>query len=192
VDEFQGDGYTLVDDQLATDTQGVLESVGWSRSQGQPYEFEWTATFRAGRGTFTERDITRRNPTPNTGMSVPLRVDGVDLPGFRDYRTERSVGVQANAVFDRDNAENNDIVFESGTEQRYTFEGVHTGGPTERANATAALNDLVATREEVTLETRWPGYSVDGFVVAFDPTQQARFAGEMNHYRLEFLAGQRA
>jgi hypothetical protein len=192
VDEFQGDGYTLVDDELDIEKQVILESVEWSLTPGQPYDLEYTANLVVGRGTFESESIDRRNPTVNDGMDVMLRVDGVDLPGFRDLQVSRSVGVSPNAVFDRDSAENNDAVLDEGVQQTLTFEGIHVGTPAERANAHDALDNLVATADPITLETRFPGYSLEGFVTAYGPTQESRFAGEMNHFAFEFVEGTRA
>lgn len=192
VDEFQGDGYTLEDDQLGIERRGILESVEWSRTPGQPFDLEYQASFRVGRGTMGAEPIERRNPTVDTAMDVPLRVDGIDLPGFRDYQVSRSVGVEARPVYDRETAENNDIIMQEGVNWQFTFEGTHVGTTEERQSAHDALDALVATKEPVTLETRFPGYSIDGFVIGYEPVQQARFADNMDHYRLEFLYGTRA
>lgn len=192
VDEYQGFGYTLEDDDLNISKKCVLESVEWTLTPGQPYEFEYTATVKVGEGTFETDTISRRNPTVNTGMNVLLRIDGVDLPGFRDLRSSRSIGTEPKAVFDRSTAENNDIVVNEGTQQSFTFEGTHTGTKTERANAHNTLENLAATKDPVTLETRFPGYSIDGFVTAYGPTQESRFGNSLNHYQVEFVRGTRA
>lgn len=193
VDEFQGNGYTLEDDQLNTSKNVILESISWSRSPGQPYDLEYEAMMKLGRGTMQADPIDRRNPTVNESMPVPLRIDGVDLPGFRDYRKERNVGVNVNAVWDEgDGAENNDVMMETGVEERFTFEGTHVGTPQERATQHDTLDNLVATTDPVTLETRFPGYTLEGFVTQYGPTQETRFAGNMHQYRIEFTVGQRA
>jgi len=192
VDEYQGFGYTLEDSELDRDRTVVLESLEWSLTPGQPYDFEYEATLIVGEGTFETDTITRRNPTVNTGMNVMLRVDGVDLPGFRDLRKNRSIGLSPNAVFGRESADNNDVVVDEGVQESWTFEGTHTGTKTERQNAHNTLNNLVATKNPVTLETRFPGYSIDGFVTAYGPTQESRFGDSLNHYQVEFVRGTRA
>lgn len=192
VDEFQGTGYTLEDSELERNKTVVLESVEWSLTPGRPYDFEYEATLKVGEGTFETDRITRRNPTVNTGMNVMLQVDGVDLPGFRDFRKTRSIGTNVNAVFKRESAENNDIEVDEGVQESWTFEGTHTGTSTQRANAHNTLQNLVATKDPVTLKTRFPGYSVDGFVIGYGPTQESRFGDSLNHYQFEFVQGIRA
>jgi hypothetical protein len=193
VDEFQGDpGYTLEDDQLNISKTGVLESIEWSLTPGRIYELEYEATVRLGRGTFESRAITSRTPTVDTGQTPMLIVDGNDLPGMRDYKMNRSVGVNVNAVFDRDSAENNDVVFENGTEQTVVFEGEHSGTLTDRQNTDAALAALVARQNSVTLETRFPGYSLDIFVTNYESTLEQQRGGNSHRYRIEMIEGTRA
>jgi hypothetical protein len=193
VDEFQGDpGYTLEDDQLDYSKQAILESIEWSLTPGRIYELDYEATVRLGRGTFESRPVTRRTPTVDTGQTPMLIVDGNDLPGMRDYRMSRSVGVNVNAVFDRDSAENNDVVFEKGTEQTVVFEGVHSGTLTERQNADAALDALVATQNSVTLETRFPGYNIEILVTNYESTLEQQRGGNSHRYRIEMIEGTRA
>jgi len=192
VDEFQGDGYTLEDDQLDIQKRGILESIEWSLTPGRIYELDYEATVRLGRGTFESRSITRRNPTVDTGQAPMLIVDGNDLLGMRDYQMNRSVGVNVNAVFDRDSAENNDVVFEKGTQQTVVFEGEHTGTLTERQNADTALDALVATKNSVTLETRFPGYNLDVFVTNYESTLEQQHGGNSHRYRIEIIEGTRS
>jgi hypothetical protein len=192
VDEYQGDGYTLVDDILDVDRQAILESIGWEMTPGQPYEVQYTATVQVGTGTFEERPIQRRTPTVNDALPTMLRVDGIACPGMRSYQVDRSVGVEPTAVFDRDNAENNDIVAQAGVTQQVTFEGTHTGPRAERRTADAALDALAGTRENVTLETYFPGYELDGYLVAYDSNFQASYGTGRHNYRLEFVEGERA
>ena len=192
VDEFQGDGYTLEDDLLDIQKQGILEKIEWERNPGQPFDLQYEATFTVGQGTMGAEPITDLSPTVNDGMDVLLRIDGVDLPGFRDLRVSKSVGIEPKGVFDRDSAENNDIVMTEGVQRSLVFEGTHTGTASARATASNTLENLVATKDSVTLETRFPGYSIEGFVNAYGPTQESRFGDEMNHYRVEFVEGTRA
>jgi hypothetical protein len=192
VDEFQGGGYTLEDSQLDIQKRGVLESIEWSLTPGRVYELDYEATVRVGRGTFESRAITRRNPIIDTGQTPMLIVDGNDLPGMRDYRMSRSVEVNLNAVFDRDSAENNDVVFEKGQQQTIVFEGEHTGTLTQRQNADAALDALVATQNSVTLQTRFPGYDLDVFVTNYESTLEQQRGGNSHRYRIEMIEGTRA
>jgi len=192
VDEFQGDGYQLVDDQLDIQKRGVLEEIEWSLTPGRIYELDYEATVRLGRGTFESQPISRRNPSVDTNMDVMLRVDGNDLPGMRDYQMNRSVGIEQNAVFNRDSAENNDIVFEEGVEQTVVFEGVHSGPLTDRQNADAALDALTPTQNSVPLETRFPGYELEVFVTNYESTLEQQRGGNSHRYRIEMIEGTRA
>jgi hypothetical protein len=192
VDEFQGTGYTVVDDQLDIQKRGVLESIEWSLSPGRVYELEYEATVRLGRGTFESQTITTRTPGVDTGQTPMLILDGNDLPGMRDYRMNRSVGVSVNAVFGRDSAENNDVVFEQGVEQTVVFEGVHSGTLADRRTADAALAALVATQNSVTLSTRFPGYDLDMFVTNYESTLEQQRGGNSHRYRIEMIEGTRA
>jgi hypothetical protein len=192
VDEFQGDGCQLIDDQLDIQKRGILESIEWSLSPGRIYELEYEATVRLGRGTFESRSITRRKPSVDTGQTPMLIVDGNDLPGMRDYRMNRNVGVKVNAVFDRDSAEDNGIIFNQGQQQTIVFEGEHTGTLTERQNADAALEAITPTKNSVTLDTKFPGYDLDVFVTNYESTLEQQRGGNSHRYRIEMIQGTRA
>jgi hypothetical protein len=192
VDEFQGEGYTLVDDQLDLSKRGVIEAVEWSVTPGRVYELDYEATVKIGRGTFEDRQIQRRNPTFDAGMDVWARVDGNDLPGMRDYRAEKTVGIEVNAVFDRGNAENNDAVFQEGTTLTVSYEGVHSGTLAQRRQADADLAALAGTKENVDFETKFPGYTLSGFVTNYDSELEQQQAGNAHRYRLTFVVGERA
>lgn len=192
VDEFQGDGYQLVDDNLGLSLSSILESVEWSLSTGSPYAIEYTANVLVGRGTFESRDIVTRSPTVRTGMSTMLEIDGEPLPGMRDYRVNRSVGLDPKAIFNRSSAENNDIVSTAGVEQRVVFEGTITGSQSVRESKDAALDAKVATKDPLILKTQFPGYGLSGYVTRYDSVQETRFGEKLHHYRFEFVEGQRA
>ncbi|WP_258316936.1 hypothetical protein, partial [Escherichia coli] len=51
--------------------------------------------------------------------------------------------------------------------------GVITGTVSERQTKDAALDAKVATATPITLETHFPGYSIDGFVTAYNSTFKA-------------------
>lgn len=198
VNEFQGSpGYTVEDDQLDISKSCVIEGVEWSLTPGKIYEVDYETTVAVGEGTFESGSVDPRNPTVDTGMNVMLRVDGNDLPGFRDYRVRKEIGTEVKGIFDRESAENNDVLIDQGVQQTVAFEGVHSGSRSERASADAALDALVASENSVTLETRFPGYSLDGFVTAYSSTfEQQRTLGDAqdssHRYRVEFTVGQRA
>lgn len=192
VDEFQGEGYQFEDAQTGESLRGVLERVEWTLTQGSPFEIEYDAQYVIGRGTMDARSISERDPVVQAGMSVAARVDGVDLPGLRELRVQRSIGVNPKAVYNRSSAENNDIVGEDGVQHEITFEGTHTGSETARASADAALDDLVATKNPVVFETRFPGYSLDGFVLGYESDREQRHGGRSHQYSLRFMEGTRA
>lgn len=192
VDEYQGTGYTLEDDRLDIQKNAVLESVEWSLTPGRTYELDYEATVKVGRGTFEDRAIRTRNPTVDPSMDVFARVDGNDLPGMRDYRVNRSVGIEVNAVFDRDSAENNDAVFDAGTTTTVTYEGVHSGTLAERQQTDAALDALVGTETAVDFDTKFPGYTLSGFVTGYTSTLEQQQGGNAHRYSLEFTVGERA
>lgn len=192
VDEFQGDGYTFEDDQLGISKQAILESVTWELSRGQPYDVEFDASVIVGRGVFESQPIDRRTPTVDTSQDTYLVIDGVACPGMRQYQKTTEVGVEPRAVFDRDSSENNDVVPEAGVTERIAFEGTHTGTQTERANADAALDNLLATAGPVTCETLFPGYNLDGYVTAYESDFDSGYANNRHNYRIEFTVGQRA
>ena len=192
VDEFQGDGYTLADPVLDTDVQAILESVEWSITPGRTTALTYDLTAQVGRGTFDVDGITRLDPTLNTSLPGMLRVDGIDLLGMRDYQVARSIGIDPNAVFDRESAENNDLVVTEGAQRRVSFEGTITGSDSERQAKDDALDALAPTKEAVTLDTYFPGYSLDGFVTSYTSTQESRFGEERTDFRLAFVEGTRA
>lgn len=192
VDEFQGDGYTLEDDVLDITRNCILESVQWELSPGQPYDVEFEAKAMVGRGTFEERPRDGPDATVDESLPTMLRVDGVECPGMRQYQLQRSIGTDPAAVFDRDSAENNDIITDEGVTRTVVFEGTHTGPRAERRTADDALDNLLATRENVALETLFPGYTIDGYVTGYNSDFEARFGTGKHTYRLEFTEGQRA
>lgn len=192
VDNFQGDGYTYEDDILDKNLTGMLTSIQWSVTPGQPDSLDYQASFTVGQGVMESQPITRQNPTVDTGMDVMLRVDGIDLPGMRDYQLSREINVDAKGVFDRDTAQNNDIVPQEGAVTTITFEGTLTGSASSRATTDANLNALVATDNEVTLETKFPGYNLDGFVTGYDSDQRQELGTEQHYFTLEFTEGIKA
>jgi len=192
VDEFQGDGYTYENDQLDITRQAILESVTWELRAGQPYDIPFDASIIVGRGVFESEPINRRNPTVDLSQNVYLRIDGVDCPGMRQYQKTTEVGVDPTAIFDRDNAENNDVVPEAGVTETIVFEGTHTGSQSTRATADSNLDALLATKNPVTCETAFPGYNLDGYVTGYSSTFEARFGQDKHDYRIEFTVGQRA
>lgn len=195
-DEYQGEGYTLEDSELGVSTPVVYEAVEWSIPRGAPYAFEYTATMRVGNGTFETDTITRRNPTVSGNVDSPgtvyATIDGHDLPGMRDYRVRRSIGVETNALYDSSTAENNDVVVSEGPEQRVVFEGTLTGTRAARETADKNLDGVVGTDTNVTLATNFPGYSLDGFVTAYESDLDSGHGTNRHDYRLEFVEGQRA
>lgn len=195
VDEFQGnrtEHYTFEDDILGTSKSCVLEGVTWERQTGQPYDIEFEVTLQIGRPTMTVEDITRRNPTVDTSMDTMLRVDGEDLPGLRQYKVSRSIGIEPKAIWDRSTAENNDAVMQEGVTQEVTYEGTITGSKSARRSKDQALDSKLATSKPVTLETQFPGYDLDGYVLGYDSTQERRHGENIHHYSLRFVEGQKA
>jgi len=200
VDEFQGasvdDGYTYENDQTDTGHPAVLESIEWSITPGRRYELDYEGSIIVGNGTMSAEDISPESVTVGATFDAMLRLDGIELPGFRDYRIATSIGVDPNPVFNRESAANNDIINTEGQQRRVAFEGVHTGTQTGRAADDAALSDRLATKENVTLETRFPGYSMGGYLVGYNSTfEQNRAFGATpgsHRYRIEFVEGQRA
>ena len=192
VDEFQGDGYTLVDDQLGISKRGILESVNWTRRPGRPYDIEYEATVRIGRGTFESRPIDRRNPTVQTSQTPMLIIGGEPVPGMRQYQVSRSIGVEVKGVFDRDSAENNDIIIEEGAQTQIAFEGTHTGTLSSRQTADANLDALIATRDPIACETRFPGYDLEGFLLALPTDFDTQYGGNSQQFNLQFVEGTRA
>jgi hypothetical protein len=199
VDEFQGadPAYSYVNDQTGVSQNAILESIEWSLTPGKRYELDYEASVVIGRGVFEERDINPTIVSVGGNFDAMLRVDGVECPGMRDYRVEKALGVNPKGIFNRDTAENNDVLIEEGASRVVAFEGVHTGTRTERENADNALSQLVGTKENVTLDTQFPGYSFDGYVIEYSSTfeQNRSFddSTEGSHrYRLQFAEGQRA
>jgi len=198
VDEFQGadPAYTYENDQTDTGTNAILESVEWSITPGRRYELDYEASIITGRGVFSMRDISPEVVTADAPFDALLRLDGTELPGFRDYRVTKELGVNPKGIFNRETAENNDVIIEEGASRVVSFEGVHTGTQSERAAADAALSELVGTKQNVTLETRFPGYLIDGYVTVYNSTfEQNRAFGTTSgshRYRIEFVEGQRA
>jgi len=125
-------------------------------------------------------------------MNVMATVDGIDLPGFRQIASTRGYEVDTFALFNRDSAQDNDIQADSAVEHQIRFEGTHTGPRADRRQADAALDALAPTKQNVTLETYWPGYDVDGFVLNYQSNFEARFGTGRHDYRLEFVVGERA
>lgn len=191
VDEYQGEGYTLEDDIRGESLNSIFESVSWTLSAGNPYEFTFDGQVRIGQGTYQSQDTQPRNPTVNTDMDVAATVGGVDLPGLREMEVSRSIGVEVRGVFDRDNAENNDIIADEGVQQLITFRGTLTGTQAERQSAEDDLKAL-QDGDQRTFVTRFPGYELDGFVTDYTSTIESRMGGRITHFDLEFIEGERA
>lgn len=192
-DEQQGFyGYTYEDDILGEELNCAIESVSWSMMRGQPYDFEFDVTVHVGQPTMGSESRNPRNPTPGAPFDTMLRVDGETCPGMRQYEVERSVGFEVKGIWNRETAENNDIVLEEGAQQVIRFEGTITGTREERESKDAALRDRLATADPITLETRFPGYELGGYVVGYNSEQRREHGERMHYYTLQFIEGTRA
>ena len=192
VSEFQGTGYTFEDDIRDVSVNAVYHSLEWTLKPGAPYEIEFDCGITIGRGTFGTRGLDRRTPTVDTSMDVAARVDGKDLPGLRQMAVSRSFGINPNPVYNRTSAENNDVVATEGVRHEISFEGTHTGTDAERTAADDALHALIGQQTPVTFETRFPGYNVEGYVMGYNSTLEARFGTGSHHYSLRFIEGTKA
>ena len=185
-DDQQGAGYTFVDDQQDEQTPVVLHEVEWTLAASQPYEIEFSVSMATGEGVLASRPLDDRTADPQTGMDVAARVEGVDLPGFRELRVTRSFDTETDALFGRGSAANNQVVAESGVEHRVEFSGTHTGTESERRQADAALEALIGAGL-VEFQTRFPGYALEGKVLAYRPERQAGFGTDRHDYELTFV-----
>lgn len=193
-DEFQGFGssaYTFEDDIRSDSFNVIFEGVEWTLTPGSPYEFVYDLSLIIGRGVMESKPIQRRNPTVQTGMNVPATVGGHDLAGLREMKVSRDVGFSPNAVYDTDSAENNDVVPEDGVQHRIVFRGTHTGSDSQRATADDNLQSLI-DGNQVTFQTRFPGYALDGFVTGYETNLESRFGTQSHQFALTFVEGQRA
>jgi hypothetical protein len=190
VNEFQGNGYTLEDSIRGENLNCIYHAAEWTLMPGVPAEIEFSVDVTVGRGTFGTETIQRRNPTVQSGMQYAATVGGEPLPGLRQFKSRREMSTQTNAVWGKDTAENNDVVAQEGPTQRWTFEGTHTGTESERASADATLRGLIGS--QVTLQTRFPGYAVDGYVLNYDSDFEQRHGERKHHFTLEFIEGKRA
>jgi len=186
IDLFEGEGYTFHDEIRDESFGAVYHSFEWSMQRGTPFEAEYTAEITVGDGVFPPRDPEIPDVTPQTGMDVMARVGGEDLPGFRQITSSRSFEIDTTALFNRNSAEENDIQPGSAVQHQIDYEGVHTGTRQERAAADAALQDLLG-ETQVTLETRFPGYALDGVVTNYDSDLEQDTGGNSTSYTLQFL-----
>lgn len=189
VDEFQGaPGYTFEDDIRNDSFNVVLESAEWALTQGNPYEFEYDITLLIGRGVFESQPIDLQNPTVGSPSDVIATVDGNDLPGLREMRGAKSLSFDESALYDKQSAENNEIVAEEGVEHRVTIRGTHTGSDATRAAADDNLQALIGGGQ-VTLSTNFPGYDIDGFVLGYNSDLESRRGTRSHDYDLTFIEG---
>jgi hypothetical protein len=124
-------------------------------------------------------------------MDVAARVGGVNLPGLREMQVQRSIGLEKKALFDADNAENNSLIADEGDQQTITFRGTLTGTESERRSVEDDLKAL-QDADEVDFVTRFPGYTLTGFVTNYTSTLESRMGEKMTQFDLEFIEGQRA
>jgi len=191
VDIKQGEGYDVADQQLSTSISGILPSMTWRFQSGRPFEVQYELSLQVGKGTNQTGALDRRFPIVNNGMDTMLEVDGIPLPGWRQYESTREVQTEVKPRFSRDTAQTNDIIIQSKAVQTITFRGTHTGPQAQRASDDAALDDLLATKEEVQCKTKIPGYTVPGFVTGYDSDFNADFGEEKHNYELQFTVGER-
>lgn len=188
VDEFQGTGYTFEDDTRGESLSAVMKSVEWTLLPGQPFEVQWETTIHVGRGTFESRSVQLNTPSVNTGMAVPARVGGVDLPGLREMKVTKELEFETNALYGDDTAENTEIVVEAGVEHRIEYRGAHTGPQSQRDAADDDLEALLS-QNGTTFVTRFPGYSLTGVVTAYSPERNQSYGGTSHQYSLTFVEG---
>jgi len=181
-------GYTFEDDVRGESLRAALTETAWTIFEGQPNELAFEATLEIGTSAMVNGDIDPKTANVDTSMDVMAKVGGEDLPGFRRMRVQRSVDIDPEPLYDASTAEDNQIVPETSVEHRITFEGTLTGSESSRATKDGNLNGLL-DKDQVTFETRFPGYSLDGFVLNYDSTESADFGPEMHQYSLTFIEG---
>lgn len=190
-DEFQGfgsDGYSFTDDIRSESFPVVFESVDWTLSKGQPWRFEYDISLLIGQGVMGVRGRSPRNPTVDSAMTVAARVDGNDLPGLREFESVREIEYEPNALYGSGTATNNDVLATDGLVQRFTFRGTHTGSNSARATADSNLQALIGAGQ-VTLETKWPGYDIQGYVTRYNSDFETRYGSSRHNFELEFVEG---
>lgn len=186
VDEFQGTGYTFEDDRRDESLSAVLRGVEWTIRPGQPYEVEYEIDLHVGRGTFDSRSVSPETATVNTGMDVVATIDGHELPGLRDMRVEKFLEFEVNAIYNKDSAEDTELVVDTGVQHRFEIAGTHTGTRAEREAADKAL-DAVIGDDEIDLVTRFPGYTKTGSVTQYRPERNAGYGSGRHDYTLTFI-----
>jgi len=189
VDQFQGDGYTLDDEQLDENIPVVLTASSWRFNRGQPYEVQYDVSAAVGVGTNDETLLSERNPDPNGGMDTYLEIDGIALSGMRRYESTTQIQAEVKPVFNRDTAEKNEVIITNRAVQTIVFEGTHTGSQSQRASDDAALDNLLATETEINCKTKVPGYTLEGFVTGYDSTFNAGYGQNRHDYRVQFTEG---
>lgn len=185
-DEFQGLGYTFQDDIRGESISVCYDSLEWTLRQGQPFDVEFDIGLSVGRGTLDSRGVDVSEATIREDLDVAARVDGIDLPGLREFSLSHSWETDVRSIYNRDTAESNDIVAEEGVQRIWTFEGTHTGTETERSNADAALDSLLGTGL-VDFETRFPGYTVEGKVLSYNSDFRAQYGESYHQFALTFI-----
>jgi len=188
--QFQQPGYTFVDPLRDIERTVVMDQAEWTINAGAPYEIQFRTNLLTGEAVLEQEDIVEKTAAPRP-KSDPMGVlNEISLPGFTSMTVGRTFEAEVNprAYSGIDTATENEIVAKSGITHRIEYEGQFTGTREERQNFDKALNDVVGTFQ-LSFETAFPGYTLDGYLLDFDSNYRAQSGTKLHKYSLEFIEG---
>jgi hypothetical protein len=189
--QLQAPGYTFIDPLRDISRTVVMDSVEWTINAGSPYEIQFQTNLITGEAVLEPQDIAEKtaNPKPKTDpMGV---IAGTNLTGFTSMSVRRFFKTKTNpkAYSGIDTATKNEIVAESGLTHKIEYEGQFTGDYAERQSFDNTLDALIGKTDEITFQTAFPGYAIDGALLRYDSNFAAETGVKMHSYQLEFMEG---
>jgi len=181
----QGSGYAIErgyrSDKL---TEGVLESVQWTWSGGDPYTLEWSLSYLRGKNAGPTNSVT----PGGVGAASDYTANGEKLPNIEEVTLEKS---QSYEMFRRafaENPEDNDIMSVEGPVRRIDVVGEITGTVTERNDFDDYITQYIGQDTTVTLEDQLTGRDFDVMIDGYEPTDQAGLT-RVSEYQLSMVEG---
>lgn len=184
VNGAQGDGYTLDDTNRDRTENVTLESVGWTRNEGEKYQANWDVAVEWANPIMPDRSTA---PTPVDPWEGPSVIDGMDVENIQSAREMKKQSIEQYLIAYADPGEN-EALSDGGAIRQIIIRGDATGSAVDRRDFDDHFLSLTGQDELVTYEAAFPGRELDVMVKNYESTQEAGLTRK-NEYIIELIEG---
>lgn len=188
IDEFQGLGYTLDDQERGLSLPVVVHACQWTIQAGRPFEATYRVDVTIGKNTQENRSADPKTATPGAKDSSPFLTGVQSLTGLQTMRVEREFDIEVDPInFDPD-VEATEVRPTSRPKHVITYNGEKAGTETERQTFDNGIETEQSDLESLsTFETVMPGYDLDGKIMNYRSDWRASRGTGIHDYEITFL-----